>query len=289
MPFDSTVDPPALMRIGQAMRDFTASFITPVCRSPEHNYGEVEGSGTFLELRNNPYLLTNEHVARARLQHRLAHFLNNGELVAAIVHPFRCVTEPEDVAVARIDLDLMESSTKRGVPAATIDPFFRPVDGEIVFIHGYPGVQSRFSALNQGVMARTCPYATDVNTLPDGFNPTMHFAITYPMYGVRDFQGREVQLPQPPGLSGSLVWDTKFVASGGGNWDPIQARVCGIIWAWHINNQRLIGTKIEYVRAVLLKHLRLEAAYFRSLRRAEFPGDTFSDWLWAEREILDIE
>jgi hypothetical protein len=251
-------------------------------------YGEVVGSGAFLELRGQPYLLTNEHVARWRTQFRLAHFLNEGALAAAVVHPFRCVTEPEDVAVARIDADLLAHSTKRGVPATRIDQAFSAAEGEIVFIHGYPGVQSRFSALNQGVLARTCPYSTDLNTLPQGFDPNMHFAITYPTQGVQDFSGREAVLPNPSGMSGSLVWDTKYVSMDGRGWDPTRAKVCGLIWAWDINNHRLIGTKIDFVRAVLLEHLRLEAAYFRSLRREEYPGDYLSDWLWAEQAITDI-
>lgn len=289
MPFAPLVNDGAVQAVGQAMRDHSSKFITPVCRSPEHTYGEVEGSGTFLEFRGQPYLLTNEHVVRARTQYRLAHFLNDGELAAAVIHPFRCVTEPEDVAVARIDADILAGSTKRGVPASRIDPTFQPADGEIVFIHGYPGVQSRFSALSQGVIARTCPYSTDLNTLPPGFDLNMHFAITYPTQGVRDFQGRDVHLPDPPGMSGSLVWDTKYVAMNGTGWGPSDAKACGLIWAWDMNNQLLIGTKIEFVRAVLITHLRLEAAYFRSLRRDAFPGDALSDWLWAERELTSLE
>jgi len=288
MPFAPFVDAPAVLNVGQAMRNHTGQFITPVCRSLSHSHGEVEGSGTFLELRGHPYLLTNEHVARARLQHRLAHFRDDGELAVAVVHPFRCVTEPEDIAIARIDLDILANTAKRGIPASRIETTFQPVDGEIVFIHGYPGIQSRFSALHQGVMARTCPYATDLNTLPARFVPEMHFAITYPTAGVQDFQGRPVQLPDPPGMSGSVVWDTKYVAMNGQNWHPSCAKVCGMIWAWHINDQRLVGTKIEHLRPVILAHLRHEAAYFRHLRRVGLPGDPLTDWVWAETKITDL-
>jgi hypothetical protein len=137
-------------------------------------------------------------------------------------------------------------------------------------------------------MARTCPFATDLTDLPAGFVPNMHFAITYPMKGVKDFHGKLASLPAPPGMSGSVVWDTKFVAMNGAGWDPSKSSVCGLIWAWDINKQCLIGTKIQFVRGVLLEHLRQEAAYFRSLRRREFPGDALSDWLWAERQIPDL-
>lgn len=288
MPFAPIVDADAVLRVGQAMRDHTAQFITPVCRSPVHTLAEVEGSGTYLELRGHSYILTNEHVAHAQLRYALAHFLNDGELAAAVVHPFRSVTAPEDIAVASIDADLLTNSTKRGVPAAQIDPVFQPAEGEILFIHGYPGVQGHISALNQGALARTFPFASDANTLPPGFDSNLHFAITYPIQGVRDYQGREARLPVPGGMSGSLVWDTKFVALSGAEWDPSKAKACGLIWAWDVMHERLIGTKIEYVRRLLVEHLRMEAAYFRSLHRGESPGDALSDWLWAEQLIPDL-
>jgi hypothetical protein len=61
-----------------------------------------------------------------------------------------------------------------------------------------------------------------------------------------------------------------------------------MFWAWDIVEQRLVETKIDYVRQVILAHLRHEAAYFRHLQRAEFPGESLSDWVWAETTIADL-
>ena len=290
MTFAVHIDEGTLMRVGQAMRDNTIDFITPVSRALEHTYGEVEGSGTFVELRGISYTLTNEHVARARMFYPLAHFLGNGELAARIVHPFQCITEPTDIAIARIDREVLAIGTKRPVPAARIDPSFQPADGEILFMHGFPGLQSHFSAMYRGLLTRTFPYAVDVASLPQGYDPDLYFALSYPPYGnVKTFEGRETDLPNPEGLSGAVVWDTKFVRTCAG-WTPGHAKVAGVVFGWNQPNHCLIATKIEIVRHFLLKALRREAAYFHwHLDRGEPLWDDLTDWVWAEKQVVDLD
>jgi hypothetical protein len=208
---------------------------------------------------------------------------------AAIVHPFRCLTHPTDAAIARIDEDIMAMGTKRAIPPTRISPTFSPAQGEIVFIHGYPGKDSRFSAIGQGIHARTCPFATDVPVLPAGYDPQLYFALSYPgSTEVKNFHGKRTTLPDPHGLSGTLVWDMRFAATGKAGWLPIQAIIAGLIWGWNEKNQCLIATKVEVVRHFLILALRYEAAYFRWLERKKLANDDWSDWLWAERHITDI-
>jgi hypothetical protein len=272
------------------MRDHTIDFITPVSRALEHTYGEVEGSGTFVELRGTPYLLTNEHVARARMLYPLAHFLGNGELAARIVHPFQCITEPTDIAIARIDSEVLAMGTKRPAPTARIDFSFQPAGGEILFLHGFPGAQSHFSATYQGLLTRTFPYAVDVAPLPQGYDPDLYFALSYPAQGnVKTFEGRVTDLPNPEGLSGTVVWDTKVVANGAG-WTPEHAKVAGVVFGWNQQNHCLIATKTEIVCYFLLNALRREAAYFHwHLDRGEPLWDELTDWRWAEERVTGLE
>ena len=53
-------------------------------------------------------------------------------------------------------------------------------------------------------------------------------------------------LPSPDGLSGSFLWDTKYVACGGQNWDPTLAKVAGVIIGYE--DARLIAVKVELAR-----------------------------------------
>jgi hypothetical protein len=194
------------------------------------------------------------------------------------------VAEPIDAAVARIDEDIFSTSGKQALPVGSIDERFRPEDGEILFIHGYPGVRSRWSALAEGILANTFPYATDRIPLPAGYDDRLHFAMSFPD-DIWDSRFRSVIRPNPRGLSGSAVWDTRYVAASG-VWAPADAKVCGLLWAYDERHQCLIATKIEAIRAFLLNALQREAAYFHWLQdRQAVLWDEITDWSWAEQRL----
>ena len=44
-------------------------FTTPISRVIEHDYGELEGSGSYVEIDGGKFLVTNEHVAARRSTH----------------------------------------------------------------------------------------------------------------------------------------------------------------------------------------------------------------------------
>jgi hypothetical protein len=290
MVFAAQVGEEDLARTVRDMSEHTLDFITPIIRVIDDRYGKLEGSGTFLELRANPYILTNEHVALQRETYRLGHFVGDVLRVAQIVHPFRCFTEPTDAAVARIDQSVLDLGTKRPVPAARVDRSFSPVSGEVMFLHGYTDKGSYFSPHGQGLVTNTFPYAVDVAPLPRAYDPDLHFALSYPAQGkVKDYcKGRPVDLPHPGGLSCTLVWDTKFVATGA-RWTPHHARVAGLVWLWDQADQLLIGTKVEILRHILVLTLRYEASYFNWINRQVPLWDDLTDWLAAEKAVTDIQ
>jgi hypothetical protein len=86
-------------------------------------------------------------------------------------------------------------------------------------------------------------------------------------------------LPEPPGFSGSLVWDTGYVRKRGQDWSPADATVTGLVFGWPLSDQSdsLIATRIEVVRAFLIQALRHEAAYFRWLGRGKPYHDELTD------------
>lgn len=64
----------------------------------------------------NPYLLTNEHVARFRLQDSLGHLLKKNEYAYRIIHPFQCLSWPTDAAIARMDEEHFSQGDRETVP-----------------------------------------------------------------------------------------------------------------------------------------------------------------------------
>ena len=87
------------------------------------------------------------------------------------------------------------------------------------------------------------------------------------------------------------MWDTGYVRKDGQNWSPDDAKVTGLVFGWPQSNLKdsLIATRIEVVRAFLIRALREEAAYFRWLERGQPSHDPLTDWVLAERSIADLD
>src|SRR5579862_4460530 len=85
------------------MRDHTFPYIASISRELEPNVGEHLGSGLYLGLRNETYLLTNEHVARKIKGRPLAHQLIDGENATRVTNSVQAAFAPYDLAATRID------------------------------------------------------------------------------------------------------------------------------------------------------------------------------------------
>jgi hypothetical protein len=87
------------------------------------------------------------------------------------------------------------------------------------------------------------------------FDANLHIAVHYPREGKSAADNSSVLLPMPNGMSGSAIWDTKYVAAleAGWKWSPAQAEICGIVW-FFIGTPGpgvVLASKIEHVRASL--------------------------------------
>jgi len=118
---------------------------------------------------------------------------------------------------------------------------------------GFAGdnVNFHFSTL---CAAGTCYTAREVE-LPEhqDISSRFHFGMDYrPEQSVTVIGNSG--LPRLPGLSGSAVWNTRFVEAkmAGISWQPDMARVTGIIWGWPSGSACLVATRAEYIRSFLL-------------------------------------
>lgn len=289
MPFADGIDGDDVAEACEYMRHTIEPYITPVCRGIDDDRGENHGSATLVALRGRPYLLTNDHVPRLGIGHRLSHFVGQQDLAAAITFPFVGSPAPVDAAIARVRPETFANGDRQVVPAEMIDEMFSPAPGEIMFVHGYPADFGQFWQMVGTLRAKSFPFATDLIPLPDrpGLNPEMHVALSYPV-NVHRTDGSVAFTPNPEGLSGSALWDTKYVAAGANEWVPAGARIAGLIFGFVGNPRCLLAVKIEHVRRFLVDALRHEAAYFRSVEERTVPRDALSDWLWAEELITGI-
>ena len=226
----------------------TAPFVTPISRVIEHDYGELEGSGSYIEIDGQRYLITNEHVAARLKTHSIGHQFAGSSNVYRSAEPFVTDPYPADVGLRIIGDNLWNDSDHSAAPI----PFCRfaakhsPVDGELFFIAGFAGARARFhfGQLN----CERITYLMQADAFPqDHGEEDFHFAIAYRPDLARTTDALGQGLPDPHGLSGTLVWNTRFIeiTCTGGVWSPEQAQVTGIVWGWPSGDACLLATRVE--------------------------------------------
>jgi hypothetical protein len=217
--------------------------------------------------------------------YRLAHSVGQQKEVAPITYDgFMGQPAPIDAAIARLEDNTLLNSDYSTLQISAFDKQYSPASGELMFLHGYRAAWGhKFTEDTLG--ATSMPLTVDVLDLPcrPDLDARKHFSVRYPIaaYLPGDDAG---MLPAPAGCSGSLLWDTKYVASGRDGWTPLKARVCGLVFGQ--DNGFLFALKVEILRDFLLETLRHEAAYYR-WRDGKTPE--LENWLWAEKHLASID
>jgi len=234
---------------GVALQDYLRPYITPVGRVIDHNYGELEGSGSYIESMGKRFLITNEHVARRLETHQLSHQFNGCENVFGTRHDFISQGWPQDIAVGLIDDDVWNHSPHQAqeIPKFRFDMCHRPVDGELFLMCGFAAQRARF--LFGTLITPYSPYLAQEPHPRPAFLDTRHFALAYNPDRAQPIAGNG-QLPgDPHGFSGSLVWNTRRVEcrNRGIEWSPELATVTGIIHSWLSTEALLVATRVEEI------------------------------------------
>lgn len=288
------------MDVLRQMKEHTFPSLSTICGSVTDDRGELVGSGTIVELRGKPYLLTAEHVAKQLFARNtngerkypggLSHSVADAERMMTIAFPWYGMSGSKDIAATRLDPVVFDGTRVVALKPTAFARNPNNFNDDVYFVHGWPAGKSRFTSFfGRAVVSESQPYGgwlTDATTWSD-FDPIVHVAITYPMKDTIDERGRPASVPMPGAMSGSLLWKTNSVGAGE-SWTANRATVVGLVHRWDQDAQCLIATRIEYVKGFLLLMLREEFAYFRWHNRGRPSRDDWADWLAAEREVAEL-
>jgi len=275
------------------MAEYVSRTVTPISLSKNFGRGQAWGTGNYLSLRGTPYLVSNEHVVRQAVGCHLGH-LPGRPMITFLQQP----DTDRSQASRRIphEVGCRTAKPKREVvDCSRLDLRYRAAPHELLFWLGFPGSTAKrhdpITELNTRRTLFGAPLETPgipmltqevlLAALPiEEFDPDKHVALHYPSRALKNLAGRAADTPNPKGMSGSLLWDSKFVAcmSSGKPWTVDEARVCGLIWASPGRPEVAIATKIEYVRTALLHFVRLECAYFHWIGRGQPLWEDEVDW-----------
>lgn len=254
--------------VKEMMINYASKFATPISMSSEFGSGVAWGTGNYIIKNGEYHILTNKHVfSDCPAGSLLAHLpVKGGEYVAIVSKP-NLIPYPVDAGVSKLPNDCYLAD--RVISVSQIDKFFYPAEDELVFWTGFPGYKAQRNELTSEVRLKTNLYESELKIDSQSFltqvarlgqdkfelyDPVKHIAIHYPAMAYSNTSGELRHCANPKGMSGSLLWDTKYVACKreGKKWLPEYAKVCGLIWAAHEHPQEVvIATRIEYVLEAL--------------------------------------
>ena len=273
------------------MAEHIRPYIASISRTDDDQSSEAHGSGVYLEFKERSYLLTCEHVVRAYQQgYRIAHLPKAGSNYCAFNNPWFPDPYPVDLALTYIDPRVWSEGEKLGFPVSRIATNHHVADHELLMLCGYPGAASYFSRFSgEPVLdSRLIPYTARETALPTGFDPGIHFALHYEMTLAESVDEGSAKLPEPPGFSGSPIWDTGFVASNcSKDWTPEQARIIGIATRWIEEHSCIVATKGSKVREFLLENVRNDVAFHHWIARGK-PEDDQADIEYARKMVPNL-
>lgn len=281
-------------------------FVTPISLSVMEARGSALGTGNYVRVSGATYLLTNHHVIQEGVGAHLGHLPGPTDEYVRMMHTIITAEWPIDMALMRLEEE-WNGATKTAVPVSRFDHRYAPVDGELLFYLGFPGttatrletpiegIHSRYTwhgaALeNLAVPVLTQAFRDDPGPL-EWYDPVYHVVVASPARAPRTAGGPLADLPNPKGMSGSLLWDTKFVAcaNAGMGWSPERARICGLLWAAQPRPEVAVATRVEHRRLVLVHWLREERAFLHWLDREKPLWQEMVDWAWAEERFSSLE
>ena len=275
------------LNINKEMADHVQRYITPISLEIDSDGGELIGTGNYIRLGNAVYILTNEHVARAMSAGSLAHLPVPQENFHRMVNPFMALEYPNDIALSRLDRLGHDVFSRAVIQKDQIAHEWVSARESLYFVMGFPGSKSYMSVMANTLFTPAVPFLTQEAPLLPSDISLGEFALHYPEYErLKKTNGREESLPNPSGMSGSLVWHIGNSLSR--YWSPADARVVGLLYGWDPKHEIIRGIKIESIRHSCIYLLRQECAYFRWLDGGRRSCSLLFDWLYAEGSIADI-
>jgi hypothetical protein len=240
-------------QVTDAMLAHTKPFVTPLSTETQTTIRLV-GTGTYIQYKECRILLTCEHVARERPIHYRFH---GSADVFEHTKPWTMDKHPIDAAFGLIG----EPAWKACAHQVATVPYRRFAkahavieQAELLFFRGYAGENARYGfGVHQTNGSGYC--TQEKANSGDGHIFELFWEPEHTQFSSAsssDAQA-EIKFEDARGLSGSLVWNTRYLEVSRQNraWSPEDAVVTGLLRRWDEDTKTLLVWRIEHLRAWL--------------------------------------
>ena len=230
------------------MGAYLQPFCTPVVKAFQ-THGELIGSGAYVEVRDQTFVLTNEHVAtKFDGPERPAHQFFKQKQPRLITGRFEQNPPPVDAALMPVNNAAWQ--TRGQAKSFVIDQICNrhaPFTGEMLVILGFSQERSKqfFSTLSTPGLCYICCEMKPI----DNYDTQFVFDVDFRPDFCENMSSSH-PLPKAHGLSGSVVWNTGFIQSrtNGVKWTPDLAMVTGQVCRWVEDQGRVVATRSEHIK-----------------------------------------
>lgn len=238
-----------LLHIGMSMTNRALAHLTPILQHEADGSATLVGTGTYIDIEGQLFLLTCDHVTMFGKNMPLL-VLPHGQEECTPGPQEVIVKRPEDIALGRIpDPEKSPRHASVGLHHSAFALRHQPVDGEVLYFLGMPGEESKYVVLLKTAFASAEPrlafeiprFATD---------PPFVFRLPHSSEMATSLgNGTERPALNPQGFSGSLVWNTRYVECVRENrpWKPEYAQVTGIVRRWDSGATHLTCCRSEEI------------------------------------------
>jgi hypothetical protein len=230
-----TISNDILRSIGVSMTERALKYLTPVLLQEGDGSASLVGTGTYVDIDGQLYLLTCDHVTKFGKKKPLLVLLRGQD--ESIPGPNdTIVKQPEDLSFGRIPdtPKLSQEHNSAGLHLSSFACRHQPVEGEILFFLGTPGEDSEHIALLETTFVSAEPRL--VSEVPRfARDPLFVFCLPHqPAMAINVEGGTDRQAQNPEGFSGALVWNTRYIECARANrpWSPRYAQVTGMLRRW---------------------------------------------------------
>lgn len=237
--------------IADRMKEHVRPFVCPLSKETDKTVRLI-GTGSFVCLDDRAAIITCDHVAA----HEPLNFrFSTSEDVFGYRDKWHRAKEPIDAAWTDIPLNPIPDTNAIITSDAVATAHSVCQDEEPLFFYGFAGENSAF-AFDQHVTNGT-GYLTQQNrdSAADSSVLELLWPPTMPRWsnGTSSEAQKNMKFSDPRGFSGSLVWNTRFLETGGDltTWSPQDARVTGLLKRFEEESLLLLATPIERLRPVI--------------------------------------
>ena len=254
-------------RVTKTMSTYVRPFATPISMYEDEDFGEAWGTGAYVGDHQRIFLMTAAHVhTDLKPSQKIAHLPKPGSNFVSVTTTPELAGWPVDAAAYQVNLPPL-SNERSVVPQYRFSSRFSAVDGELLFWMGYPGYSllrddpplpgkkrvTMFGELNMPAQPYVTQCAQDMPVQHPDYDAQKHIVLHYPSSAFNANNGERADMPNPKGMSGSLLWNTRYVETtrAGKEWSPSSAEVCGLVIAALDNPKVVLASKIEDIRMAM--------------------------------------